>query len=61
MVDGALAALGVPAGGRPPVTRVVAGAMVGLILDDLVGDPGPRPDPELDLISRLIADAAVKT
>lgn len=61
VVDGALAALDVPAGGRPAVTRVVAGAMVGLILDDLVGDPGPRPDPELDLISRLIADAAVKT
>jgi len=54
VVDGALAAVGVPAAGRLPITRVVAGAMVGLILDDLVGDPGPRPDAELDLLAEVI-------
>jgi AcrR family transcriptional regulator len=60
VVDGALEALGVPEADRRPTTRVVAGAMVGLILDDLVGDPGPRPDPELDLIGRLIGAATVR-
>ncbi len=43
-----------PTEGRRAVTRVVAGAMVGLILDDLVGDPGPRPDPELELLAEVI-------
>lgn len=57
VVDEALGALGVPADGRRPLTRVVASAMVGLVLDDLVGDPGPRPDAELDLLAGLI-DAA---
>lgn len=61
VVDGALDALGVPADGRLPLSRVVAGAMVGLILDDLVGEPGPRPDAELDLLGRLIEDATVAT
>ena len=43
---------GVP--GRLPLSRVVAAAMVGLILDELVGEPGPRPDAELDLLATVI-------
>lgn len=61
VVDGALAVVGVPETGRLPLSRVVAAAMVGLILDDLVGDPGPRPDAELELLSRLVEDAATRT
>jgi len=57
VVDGALAALGVPDDGRLPLTRVVASAMTGLILDDLVGGAGERPDPELDLLATLIDSA----
>jgi AcrR family transcriptional regulator len=52
VVDEALGALGVE--DRSALTRVVAGAFVGLALDALVSDAIGRPDAELDLLADLI-------
>jgi AcrR family transcriptional regulator len=55
VVDDALAALGVE--DRAALTRVVAGALVGLALDALVADSVERPDAELALLAELIDGA----
>jgi AcrR family transcriptional regulator len=55
VVDEALAALGIE--DRRALTRVVAGALVGLALDALVGESFERPDGELALLADLIDGA----
>jgi AcrR family transcriptional regulator len=53
-VDTALTALSVPARSRHGLTRVVAGAMVGLAIDALVADEPTRPAAALNLLARVI-------
>jgi AcrR family transcriptional regulator len=55
VVDDALASLGIE--DRAALTRVVAGALVGLALDALVADSFDRPDGELALLADLIDGA----
>ncbi|HYF46933.1 MAG TPA: TetR/AcrR family transcriptional regulator [Acidimicrobiales bacterium] len=57
VVDDALAALGVAEPGRQPLTKVVAGALVGLALDALVRDGLTRPDAAFDVLADLIERA----
>jgi AcrR family transcriptional regulator len=53
-VDDALAALGVAGRRRAGLTRMVAGAMVGLAIDALVADVPERPTAALALLARVI-------